>query len=250
MENTIKHFEKYSASINDVWKNRFTWKGMTGKDPKHTTSIRKWEEATKAFEKIERVYTVSELWTLVDKLSNDYVSWVKSIKKDYSAKEYNDMKYFFIGAVGEYFVVKLLSDVKCLMVCMDGRQFERFDFNYVSPTLSGKESDCGVDIYCTANDVPSVMQVKFWSPYKKVNPEPVVYQKLFCEGVEHDYISHTEEKNIFFFWLGGENTAKMTIVGNERTREKHLIVIGRQSLAASIDKRNKIFWDNFYDSLK
>ena len=253
MENIIKHFEKYSSSVEETWKNRFTWKGMTGKTPKHTTSIRKFEEATKAFEKIDPAYTVAGLFSLVDKLSDEYVSWVKSLEKGYTKEEYLDMKNFFIGAIGEYFVTKLLTDVKCLMVSMDGAShFERFDFNYVSPTLSGKESDCGIDIYCVANDKPSVMQVKFWSPFKKGSDKvnPVVYQKLFTEGVDHEFISTSDENNIFFFWLGSEKTAQMNIIGNETHRGKHLVVIGRLAIAASIDNRNKIFWDNFYNSLK
>ena len=202
---------------------------------------------------IDPAYTVAGLFSLVDKLSDEYVSWVKSLEKGYTREEYLDMKNFFIGAIGEYFVVKLLTDVKCLMVSTDGTgHFQRFDFHYVSPTLSGKESDCGIDIYCVANDKPSVMQVKFWSPFKKGSDkvDPVVYQKLFTEGVDHEYISPSDEKNIFFFWLGSEKTAQMNIIGSETHRGKHLVVIGRQTIAANIDDRNKIFWDNFYNSLK
>lgn len=251
MENIIKHYEKYITSINEVWKNRFTWKGLSGRDPKHTTSIVKFNEATKSFENIEPVYTVSELFTLIDNLSNDYITWVKTKGKTYSSSEYADMKRFFVGAIGEYFVTKLLNDVKCLMVYRDSRKtYERFDFSYVSPTISGKENDYGVDIYCVSNDVPSVMQVKFWNPYTREKLTPDIYNKLYTEGEGNEYIHHEDENNIFLFWLGSENTARTNVVGNNKNRDKHFVVIGRQSLMASIDDRNRIFWDNFYKSLK
>jgi hypothetical protein len=250
MNNTINHFTRYNKVSGEIWKNRFTWK-ESGKYPKHTTSIYNFLQSTNILNNITYAYNVCDLFKLIDKLSDEYIEWVKSKHKSYTKKDYDNMKTFFIGAIGEYFVFRLLNDVKCIMVSIDGdAKCERFDFNYVSPTLSGEESDCGIDMYCIANDVQSVMQIKFWNPFTKNKLEPKIYHSMNSEGIDKEFINHSDNNNIFLFWLGNENTAYSSIVGKETIRKKHFVVIGKKSLMASIDNRNKVFWDNFYKSLQ
>ena len=249
MNNTIKHFENYIAKKDSTWNSRFTWRGRNGKDPKHTISIMKFAAETGAFKSIEHPNNTTDLFTVINNLSNVYVNWVKTKKDNYSKDDLVDLKAFFIGAIGEFFVVKLLTDVKCLMVSNDGDgNFTRYDFNYVSPTVY-LEADNGIDVYCIANDIQSVMQVKFWSPFSKAKIEPDVYRYMIGEGAMHKYINLEENNNTFLFWLGGEHAGKMSI-NKDKEKMKHAVVIGKQTLDASINGRNQIFWDSFYSALE
>ena len=101
MEKILENYEAYKSSSAENWENRLTWMGLSGREPKYTTSIHKFNKETNAFANMKSVDTASDFFKEVDKLANAYVEWVKGKNKGYTKKEYEDMRDFFVGAVDQ-----------------------------------------------------------------------------------------------------------------------------------------------------
>ena len=247
MRSITDKYAEYKENEVDTWRRRFTWCGLDGRNPKHTTSIFKFNSETDAFSKMNRVNNTEDLLNAVKKMSVEYVNWVKSKKgNEYVKLEYEDMERFFQGAIGEYFFYKLFEDVKCVLSPDNGGVITRYDFNFVSPTLC-EEDDLGVDLYSIVNDIPSVIQVKFWNPWTKHGISIKTIQSAFAEGVSNNVIDKNEKGNVFICFLGQEQSVydKVRSTGYRN----NVVAIGKTSLAYTIDNRNKIFWNNLKEGL-
>lgn len=248
MEKILENYEVYKTSSTENWENRLTWMGISGREPKHTTSIQRFNKETNAFADMKTVDTAADFFKEVDRLANIYVEWVKSKNKGYSKKEYDDMHNFFVGAVGEIFFYRLFTDVKCVMAPDATGTYVRYDFNYVSPTLKS-DKDAGVDFTATINDVASVIQTKFWNPFAKKSMDLDIIQKAYAEGVSKELIDKDEKKNVFICWLGGEESIYRKTKEYKQYRD-NVVAIGYSALDVSINNRNKIFWGGLYEYLK
>lgn len=246
MEKVIEKYNTFVESKIETWKARFTWRGLSGKDPKYTTSLDKFFAETGVLSAIKHPKNSAELFTFADSLASFYVDWVKGKDIKYSNKEYEDMKDFCKGAIGEFFFVELLNEVRCVITLSDGQAI-RYDFHYVSPSLKG-EKDFGVDLTGVANDVPVVFQVKLWNPFGKERVPVELFQKAAFEGIYNGIINKDDDSNIFLCWLGIENKAYMSAKSNPALKNK-VVVIGYDALNGTINNRNQIFWDGFVKSL-
>lgn len=246
MEKIIDKYNKYITNKNENWKSKLTWKGCDGKNPKHTTSIFKWNAETNIFASMKQVNNVNDLFKEVDKMANNYVAWVKT-KNEYTNEEYDDMKNFFIGAIGEFFFAFLFEEAKCIIAQDNTGIAQRYDMYYVSPTLK-REPDFGVDFTGIINDIPSVLQIKFWNPFGKKTIGIDIIQKAYAEGVSGDLIQKDEKENIFICFLGNEETVYNKI--KSTNYKKNVIIIGKKAMEMTINNRNKIFWDKFYNNLE
>ena len=248
MEKVILKHKEFIENEFETWKSRFTWCGADGRTPKHTTTIFKFFAETDVLKNIARVCNTTNLYEQLCTMSELYIEWVMSKGRPYKKKEYEDMRKFFIGALGEFFFVELLNEVRCLYIYNTSTKvFDRFDFHYVSPNLT-TINDFGIDLTGVANDTPCVFQVKFWNPFGKYAVSMDVFQKADSEGTRNGYIKQEDDNNIFLCWLGGESCGERIIKENKVYKNK-IVVIGKMSLDASVNERNKLFWDGLYDKL-
>lgn len=249
MEKTISKYNNFVENEVATWKNRFTWMGTDGRTPKHTTTIIKFLNETNSIDAIATITNTNDLYKGFADLAEKYVEWVQSKGNNYSKTACNDMRNFFIGALGEFFFVELMNEVRCLYIPIpSSNEFKRYDFHFVSPSLSA-DRDFGIDLTGIANDVPVVMQVKFWNPFGKTKLPMEVFQKADSEGTRNEYIKQTDDNNIFLCWLGSEESGLNPIKGNKVYKNK-IVVIGRNTLDFSINNTNKIFWSYFFEKLK
>lgn len=247
MEKILENYNSYKSSSAENWESRLTWMGLNGREPKHTTTILKFNKETGALGKMEHVMTANDFFKESEKVANEYVEWVKSKNKGYSNKEYEDMRNFFVGAMGEIFFYRLFEDVKCIMAPDASGVYQRYDFNFVSPTLKS-DKDAGVDFTASVNDTASVLQSKFWNPFAHKGMELDVIQKAYAEGVSKDLINKDEKSNVFICYLGNEDAVFRRTKEYKQYRE-NVVPIGFKALDVSINNRNKYFWGNLYDFL-
>lgn len=248
MQKILENYQTYKDTAAENWESRLTWMGLGGKEPKHTTTILRFNKETEAFANMKRVNSAHDFYKEADKLADAYVNWVKSKNKMYTKKEYEDMHNFFVGAMGEIFFYRLFEDVKCIMAPDATGTYVRYDFNYVSPTLK-EDKDAGVDFTADVNDTASVIQTKFWNPFARKSMELDIIQKAYAEGVSKQLIDKDEKKNVFICWLGSEESVYRKTKEYKQYRE-NVVAIGYGALDVSINNRNKIFWSNLYDFLK
>ena len=248
MEKILENYNAYKGSAAENWETRLTWMGLNGKEPKHTTTIIKFNKETGALDSMERVMTAQDFYKKSTELATVYTDWVKSKGKQYTEEEYKDMRNFFVGAMGEIFFYRLFEDVKCIMAPDATGTYVRYDFNYVSPTLKD-DKDAGVDFTAAVNDTASVIQTKFWNPFSRKSMEIDIIQKAYAEGVSKQLIDKDEKKNVFICWLGSEESIYRKTKEYKQYRE-NVVAIGYGALDVSINNRNKIFWSNLYEYLK
>lgn len=248
MQKILENYQTYKNTEAENWESRLTWMGLNGREPKHTTTILRFNKETGALGTMKRVNTAHEFYKEADRLAGQYVEWVKPKNKMYSKKEYEDMHNFFVGAMGEIFFYRLFEDVKCIMAPDATGTYVRYDFNYVSPTLK-EDKDAGVDFTASVNDVASVLQSKFWNPFAKKGMDLDVIQKAYAEGVSKDLINKDEKANVFICYLGNEDSVFRWTKEYKQYRN-NVVPIGFKALDVSINNRNQIFWNNLYDFLK
>lgn len=241
MEHIIESYNTYKSDVESNWKKRLTWMGLNGKTPKHTTSIMKFNAETKAFSTLSDVMTATDFYNESNRLADTYVSWVKSKETSYSKKEYEDMHNFFVGAMGEIFFYTLFEDVKCVIAPDGNNEYHQFNIRYVTPTLK-EDKDAGVDMICVINDIPSVVQVKFWNPFAKKGMSIDIIQKAYAEGTSKNIINKDEKENVFICFLGNEDSV-YRCTKEYKQYSKNVVAFGFKALETTINNRNKIFWN-------
>lgn len=254
MEKVIEKYNKYIENYRSVWENRFTWRDRRG-DKKPTTNIVEFFKDTKVFDGIKHTNTLEEMFKQSDILAGKYEKWVlkKSFEvgSPYSETDLKDMHNFFNGAIGEFFIVCLLTEIKSIDKYDEvSKMVRRYDFTCVSPLLP-EDDDIGVDLTCVANDKPSVIQVKWWNKFgddKKVKMNMDVFHKLISVGLVKEYCRLDEKDNRFLFWTGKES--KSTKIIRRMNYQNWCTDFGDLSIGAVVDKRVDIhFWDVFYEKL-
>lgn len=246
----LDNYDKYTAAWKTVWQKRFTW-AQNGKYQKPTISIMAFNKATGAFANMNSSsMTADKMQGTVSSIADKYVDWVKTFPNTgYGVKDYDDMRNFFVGAIGEYFFFKLISEVRCILAPNNIGELVEYNFHKASPTLSPFD-DFGVDLYFYANDVSCVGQVKFWNRFTKHDPGIKVIQSTYAEGVAARAIDPYVDNNVFLFFLGNESSIHSNLAKEGwRKYKKNVVPIGHDALSASIDNRNKMFWHDFVDSI-
>lgn len=252
MEKVIEKYNKYIENYQEVWANRFTWRDSKG-DKKPTTNIVEFFKETKPFDEIKHVDSLDGMFKQTNELAVKYRNWVNDKSKAtgfvYSKKDLNNMYNFFIGAIGEFFVVCLLTEIGCInKYDVEAGTVRRYDFSKVAPLLP-EDTDLGVDLTCMANDKPSVIQVKWWNPYNKERKlEMDVFHKLVSVGHVCGYCKPDEKDNRFLFWTGFERKTTKLL---RRFNYHHWCVdLGDISIGNVIKERVEThFWDVFYEKL-
>ena len=95
MEKTVSKYNSFKEMERDVWKSRFIWRGLNGKDPKYTTTINRFFDETKILESVEIVNTANGFFDFSTKMADEYVKWVGTKGTNYKKSEYDDMRNFF-----------------------------------------------------------------------------------------------------------------------------------------------------------
>lgn len=249
MKKTLEKYNNFITNEVETWRNRLTWMGIDGRTPKHTTTICKFFNETEYLNDLLNINEVNKLYTALCNLADKYVEWVQGKGNNYSKRECNDMRNFFVGAMGEFFFVELLNEVRCLYIPLpESNEYNRFDFHYVSPSLS-TDRDFGIDLTGIANDIPCVFQVKFWNPFGKEKLPIEVFQKADSEGSRNKFINQEDDNNIFLCWLGTEERGIFPLKDNKAYKNK-IVIVGCRTLQASINQKNQLFWDNFFEKIK
>lgn len=242
-----ERYNEYISNYKYTWVRRFVWSNSRG-GAKPTTSIIEFFKETGILNDIEHKITLDDFFKQTEELANRYVCWVKTKTSKYSKEEIGDMLKFFIGAIGEFFIVCLLSEMKCIIKFDKTNNIQyRYDFRKVSPNLPN-DRDFGVDLTCFANGKPSVIQVKWWNRYSKIEPSLEVFQKLMSEGKVRNYCDDDDDHNRFLFWTGKEDsvTKKLKDCGYS----KWCVCFGEYSITDVIDNRaEEDFWNHLYQKL-
>lgn len=251
MENTVKKYNEYKENKKETWKKRFTWQGLNGREPKHTTSILRFNDETNAFEKIGNdVCTSNKFFEEVSKIADEYVGWVNTKEHEYNERELEDMRNFFVGAIGEWFYYKFVTCIRNVLTLNENGESYLYYFSHVSPTLvSGR--DAGVDFTSFANDVSCAMQVKFWNPFdtKRKVDAFTMCQKAYADGVIHGFVDASENNTVFVCWLGDES-AIYNKLGNDKAWKNKVVVLGKKCLDMNINNKCKnTFWKKLKNGL-
>jgi hypothetical protein len=241
-----ERYETYKANEDAVWKHRFMYRGLYGDTVVPSASISKFNHDTGKLSTLKGINSIGDFYKAIKKLAEEYVAWVKEIDPIYTDVECHDMGNFFVGALGEFFVARLLEDTKCLYT-INGNTAVRYDFNYVAPILPS-EKDFGVDLTGMVNDRRCVIQVKFWNPMTAEVISIDTFQKAYAEGVAKRLIDPYEEKNVVMCWLGDESTVSYHLKENKELAE-HIIFVNRKAMEMAVEKRNNIFWENLTNKL-
>ena len=255
MEKVINDYGVYTANKYDIWKKRFVWM-KRGKDPQYRIGIMRFIKETDEFEKVieQGVPTnTDELFNVVTQLADKYVAWANGKDGEiqgYTEEDYDDMRNFFVGAIGEYFFVYLLTEVKCVSCYNKNKEYNRFDFRYTS-LYQGK--DFGIDVVSVVStylaDMSCAIQVKFWNPFNEdETPDMSMFQKLGYEGYRNGYADPKQDHNLFLCWLGDESRIFNTIKDNDMLL-RSVSVIGKNSLNETVNNRNRFFWNGLFQSL-
>lgn len=250
MEN---RFNQYLNDYKNCWLDRFTWKGIFGDTPKHSISIVNFAKQTTFLDNIPIVSNVINFHKKINNLSDQYIKWVISIDNSYTQEELEDIKNFFLGAIGEYFFVFLLTENKRILIkTATNSKLQNYDFNYIAPRLKG-EYDVGVDLTGVISYGQELhncaLQVKFWNPFIDTPITNKIIQGIHSDAICNNFIDNNENNNIIVCWLGNTQNVSKYLIAN-KLLYKHIIFIDNNALDNSINYQNKLFWMKLNDALK
>lgn len=248
MKETLqKKYLKFKSEERQNWLDKMVW-CKNGKYPFNTGAYDKFIKKRKPFENLN-INNVVDYFKFIDNLSNEYVSWAKSVDSNYTDDDYVDMKDSFKGFFGEWFSYRVAEDTTRLIA-----KNNLYTIRYMSPNLIN-EDDNGIDFTAIINDEPSVIQVKWWNKWstkdsKNTYLSEKVFQSLGYEGATAGYISLTDEakENMFFIWLASEEEAYKVINKNPRLKGR-VVVFGEDTWNFSINGKDTYFWENIWNEL-
>jgi len=248
----IDRYNSFIADSNNIWLDRFTWKGLDGRSPKNKVSIVNFEKQTGSFAALEPVVNAKSFFNAISKLAEKYVQWCLT-KNIYDDEEQSSLRNFFVGAVGEYFFAYLINNVKCMLIKNHKTdKLERFDFDNVCPRLDG-EPDYGIDMTGMVSYgqkyYQCAMQVKFWNPESDTPITNKIASSAFADAVLNEFIDLADKKNIIVCWLGDTRKVSMYLKENTKLYE-HIGFIDMYVLDTSVNEHMPNFWNNLYEELK
>ena len=107
--NNKDRYTKFKADEMVVWKSRFILRNAANDMAFNSINLVKYLSEQKPFASCTTIRNVNDFWKLVQKSANDYREWCYNINPDLSDKTLSELKYFFIGCIGEYFFCKLFE---------------------------------------------------------------------------------------------------------------------------------------------
>lgn len=229
------------------WENRFIWNGFYGNESWTNLSIIRFAQDTARFKDLFFENTLN-FYKEIKSISNDYVNWCSTqIKEKDKEPILNELRQFFIGAIGEFFFTKLFEHKNSLVV---REKKIKYDFYDICPRLIA-DSDFGVDLTGVVSHngktYDCVFQVKFWSPfidsYQITNK---IIQPVHSDAIENEMIDNKDDDNIFICWLGNKEHISKYIAKNKVSR--HVVFIDRDVLKSNIDNDSK-FWEKMCEEL-
>ena len=227
-----ERFEKFNKKNN--WKDHFVWHGIYGDSLYNSISINKFAQLTGKLNGITFKNTL-DFYKKMKELSCEYSNWCKTIINKLSDEELDNLKLFFIGAIGEYFFVNLFNHKNTLII-KDKKK--AYTFYNICPRLTG-DTDFGVDLtgIVSPSDGGSydcAIQVKFWSPF--ANESVItnhIAQAVHSDAIENEMINNNDNDNIFICWLGDMDHVSRWLSKNKMSR--HIVFIDRLVLRQNID---------------
>ena len=237
------YYNNYINNWKDIWLNRFTFKGLDGRQIFASSNLAKFLKLQNNNYIFNNALDYRE-WA--KKTAKDYTKWFYTINTsekqadDYDAKLYN----FCIGVLGEFFYITLLSSQKRIVI-----KKSIITIDYITPLYD--IPDRGVDFVCkisfNGNTRTSVGQIKFWNPYNK---SAIFDSKSLMgaigQGYLEDILQQTEghEKECLLCWLGEEKSISSYIKDYPKGN-KALIGIDKKILADQFDNFNaNLFYNN------
>lgn len=236
-------YVQFKRNEQKTWLDRMIWDGRNGLF--NLGSFDKFIKSQHPFDGLH-VMNADDYFGEVSKCAKEYRKWAVSVDNTYSEEDYDDMEQSFKGFMGEWFCYRIAED--CSRILVDN---EMFVVREMAPNLMN-ERDNGIDFTATINDVPCVVQVKWWNRFiDKTFPRQEIFQKLGYEGATAGYIELNEnvERNMCFMWLDDEEKAKMSINRNPRLKNR-VIIFGKNAWDFSINGRDVIFWENIFKKLE
>ena len=160
----------------------------------------------KAKEQLMKVNSIAKLNLWVYKWAGKYAEEAKRFNPNDSV---DDIKYWFRGQIGEWFVLDcFLQDGRPFTVRdVDGNHLEMAELHNVTPTIYTGCADYGVDGIATDKDNKGVViQVKFWNPWgTKLMVDYHMVSATSDQGTTEGWIEPQQKKSIYFFWLGSKH---------------------------------------------
>lgn len=233
---------KFKQNEKAVWFDRMVWNGHNGLF--NLGSFDKFIASERPFDGLE-VINVDDYFKEVSKCAEKYRKWAFSVDNTYKDDDYKDMEQSFKGFMGEWFCYRIAEDCTRIVT-----KDSTFVIREMAPNLLG-ERDNGIDFTATIDDIPCVVQVKWWNPFiANQFPNQEIFQKLGYEGATAGYIDLGEsvQRNMCFMWLDDEDKATMSIDRNPRLKGR-VAVFGRNAWDFSINGRDRIFWEGVFEKL-
>ena len=250
--NMKDRYESYKADSYNIWLERFTWNGLHNDSPQNKVSIVNFEKQTHAFKNMQVMSNAKSFYKEISKIATKYVEWACT-KSVYNDMEKQDLRNFFIGAIGEYFFTILLQDVNCMLIPNQiTNKVERYDFDNVCPRLR-KENDYGIDLtgmVSIANTYYScAIQVKFWNPETDTLITNTIASGAFTDALLNNFIDVEQGKNVVVCWLGDTRHVSHYLTDN-RKLYKHILFIDKNVLDNSVNDKMPQFWSNLHIKLQ
>ena len=249
--NNIKaRYEKYLANEKKIWFDKFIWKGLGGDSSYPKLSIPRFIKDTNHIEILKGVNSAKKLNTKVETLAKKYIAWVNNVDNNITNDEEVSLCNFFKGVIGEFFFFNFLTDVRTIL------GYDKYEdkkgvvsaFNYVAPRLLD-ETDYGVDFTADLNGQSVAIQCKFWNP----NIKDSIITNQIAQGIHSDaivngFINEDESNNIVVCWLGTTKEVSKHLKQNKKLY-RHIVFIDDVTLTYTINEKNPVFWENFYEKL-
>ena len=245
--NNKERFDKFNKVNN--WKDHFVWHGIYGDSLYNSISINRFASNTNKLNNISFKNTL-DFYKKMKNLSYEYSDWCKTIMSNLSVEELDNLKLFFIGAIGEYFFVNLFNHKNVIVV--GGDKNKTYTFYNICPRLTDDTYDFGVDLTgtvspSTGGSYDCAIQVKFWSPF--ANESVItnhIAQAVHSDAIENEMIDNKDDDNIFICWLGDIDHVSRWVSKNKMSR--HIVFIDRNVLKKNIDGDVE-FWNKISEEI-
>lgn len=211
----------------------------------------------KCLEQLKKVDTIPKLNLWVYKWAPKYAEQAKRFNP---AASIDDIKNWFRGAIGEWFILDcFLQDGRPFLVRdVNENHLEEAELHYVTPTIYTGCADFGVDGIATdKNNKGVVIQIKFWNPWgTKLMVDYHMVSVTSDQGTIEGWIEPQQEKCIYFFWLGSKHHGSIFHNMSRYLKDKNcpltkynkVVYIDGEDLMRSV---SPAFWtDNFQKAIE
>ena len=207
-----------------------------------------------AEETLRKVDSISKLNLWVFKNAEKYARFAQ---RSNPASTIEDIKYWFRGQIGEWFIldVFLQGGNQFVVRDVDKNHLGMESLYNVTPTIYTGCADFGVDGIATDKDNNGVViQVKFWNPWaSKLTVDYHMVSATSDQGATEGWIDPQQQRSIYFFWLGSKhhgsifNNMSQYLMSKEcpLNKYKKVLYIDGQDLMANTPAG---FWSNNFQN--